>query len=355
MNLLNDEPPLPEPWSEDDQRPICYLFAFTAQECRWNGKNVHDHPHFGKFFNTIVDMYPMYPDLSDYDEVFDPDHFAPPRKIRCDNWANPPCSYTPNECSPKVTDVESLKGFCGFQDATTGMYGDNFDRCWDCPDKPEDCDWAIGNCLQECFGYEGSGCYGSECENSVQNLEESGSDLALDNSTEDPYAGTVPYPSSDPGSDPGSDPDWDNTQSDPATNPGSETGSGSDSISPSGSESGWEMQASLAWNGPKKCQSVTMGNRLRCGRLPRTPRSATPEQCTQECADEQHCKYAIWHSGKYVNENKPDLPEPWSRRDTRPVCYLFSFASTDGCEWDGYKEYGCSVRREASYVHWVGV
>ena len=273
----------------------------------------------------------MYPDLSDYDEVFDPDHFAPPRKIRCDNWANPPCSYTPNECSPKVTDVESLKGFCGFQDATTGMYGDNFDRCWDCPDKPEDCDWAIGNCLQECFGYEGSGCYGSECENSVQNLEESGSDLALDNSTEDPYAGTVPYPSSDPSSDPGSDPEFDNSTNDPMA--GSDPGHDEEtSISPSASESETSFET---WSGQKRCFFQQSEN-LRCGRLPRTPRSKTADECTQECADEQHCKYAIWHSGKYVNKNEPDLLKPWSRSDTRPVCYLFSFTSHQ-CKWDGYR------------------
>ena len=119
MNLLNDEPPLPEPWTENDQRPVCYLFAFTAQECKWNGKNVHDHPHFGKFFDAIIGMYPQYPDLSDYDEVFHPDHFAPPMKIRCDGWARPECSYIPNECSPKLTDDDNLKGFCGERDATT--------------------------------------------------------------------------------------------------------------------------------------------------------------------------------------------------------------------------------------------
>ena len=297
MNLLNDEPPLPEPWSEDDQRPICYLFAFTAQECKWNGKNVHDHPHFGKFFNTIVDLYPEYPDLSDYDGVFDPDHFVPPRKIRCDNWANPPCSYIPNECSPKVTDVESLKGFCGFQDATTGMYGDNFDRCWDCPDKPEDCDWAIGNCLQECFGYEGSGCYGSECENSV----DSGSDPAWDNSTEDPHAGSDP--SSDDGTNPhewsyadmGSNDSYDSSDDDqvgpadpttttnPALDEPSENSEGSGSASESGS--GCVEWASDNCYMDKSCwisepMAHLDGGKIRhdllCGRLENTPRVDTP-------------------------------------------------------------------------------
>ena len=307
MNLLNDEPPLPEPWSEDDQRPICYLFAFTARECKWNGKNVHDHPHFGKFFDAIIGMYPQYPDLSDYDEIFQSDHFAPPRRIRCDGWARPQCSYTPNECSPEVTDVKNLKGFCGEAGATTGMYIDTFDRCWACPMEEEDCSRYIGNCYQECFSYEGSGCYGSEC----QSYTDTGStDIEWDATTD---------PSSDPGSDPGL-------------------------TSPSGSESEWGSFE--VWSGQKRCDMETFDssnyrNKLRCGRLSTTPRSATPEECTQECADEQHCQYAIWHSGKYINENEPDLPEPWTRTDTRPVCYLYSFASRDGCKWDGYEGHGC--------------
>ena len=110
VNLLNDEPPLPEPWTAEDQRPVCYLFAFTAQECQWNGKTVHEHPHFGKFFDSVIGMYPQYPDLSDYDAVFDPGSFSPPMKIRCDIWAQPPCTYIPNECSPKTVDVDHVKG-----------------------------------------------------------------------------------------------------------------------------------------------------------------------------------------------------------------------------------------------------
>ena len=229
-----------------------------------------------------------------------------------------------------------MKGFCASPDSYSGVYGAHFERCRACPENEYTClsYWAYSsNCLQECFGYEGSGCEGSECQSY---------------SMHGPYApGSIP-------DDDQSDPGYDEIGSEPQ-----------DYFSPQSytAEETFSFYAEEEYhhfNRPKKCYidqkyyhvprfDVGSESKLRCGRLPKTPRSKTPHECAQECADERHCQYAIWHSGKYINDNEPDLPKPWSRTEysagdstesstyTRAVCYMYSFASESECEWDGFK------------------